>query len=110
MRAVLASAGDGGQRRSLQGSPLLVGRIASGGCRPAIRAGGGLATVPKESRFSPVLALSVDCGSILPCVAGPCFQRRMTCLGAASRPHRVRRLVVAAGARARGPAPTRAAA
>ena len=50
------------------------------------------ARVPKKSRFSPVSGLSVDCGGILPCVAGPCFKRRMTHLGAAPRRHRVRRL------------------
>ena len=49
------------------------------------------ARVPKKSRFSPVSGLSVDCGGILPCVAGPCFKRRMTHLAAAPRPHRFRR-------------------
>src|ERR1035438_10512133 len=51
------------------------------------------ARVPKKSRFSPVSGLSVDCGGILPCVAGPCFKRRMTHLAAAPQPHRVRRLL-----------------
>ena len=61
------------------------------------------ARVPKKSRFSPVSGLSVDCGGILPCVAGPCFKRRMTHLAAAPRPPRVPAAAGAAVRRCAGP-------
>src|ERR1017187_763588 len=63
---------------AMRTSPPLLGRIASGGGwrgGPAVRRAG--ATVPKESRFSPVFALSADCGGILPPVAGPSCLRAL---------------------------------